>query len=88
MSNSTGRYRRGRFYLDVSEFSATTSTTKQRIRCYTENRVYKALPINMINIPCKYTARYVIVETMYNAPEEDSFSEKGLEICKIEVYGM
>lgn len=88
MFNSTGRYRRGRFYLDVSEFSATTSTTKQRIRCYIENRVYQALPINMINIPCKYTARYVIVETKYNAPEEDSFSEKGLEICKIEVYGM
>uniref|UniRef100_A0A8W8P2G4 Uncharacterized protein n=1 Tax=Magallana gigas TaxID=29159 RepID=A0A8W8P2G4_MAGGI len=86
-SNSMGRYRRGRFYLDVSEFSATTSTTKQRIRCYIENRVYQALPINMINIPCKYTARYVIVETKYNAPEEDSFSEKGLEICKIEVYG-
>lgn len=72
----------------MSEFSATTSTTKQRIRCFTENKVYQALPINMINIPCKYTARYVIVETMYNAPEEDSVSEKGLEICKVEVYGM
>lgn len=88
MSNSTGRYRRGRFYLDVSEISATFSTTKQRTRCYTDNTVYQALPINMINIPCKYTARYVILETMYNATDEDFFSEKGLEICKIEVYGM
>lgn len=39
---------------------------------------------------CKQTARYVIVETTYNAEEDDKDGEYGaiLEICEIEVYGM
>lgn len=41
-----------------------------------------------MNIPCKHTGRYVIVETMYDAAEDDSISENGLEICEVEVYGM
>lgn len=36
---------------------------------------------------CKHTARYVIVETTYDAPEDDHTGAM-LEICEIEVYGM
>lgn len=36
---------------------------------------------------CKHTARYVIVETIYDAPE-DNYTGAMLEICEIEVYGM
>lgn len=38
-------------------------------------------------MPCKQTARYVIVETTYDAPEDTSTGAM-LEICEIEVYGM
>lgn len=36
---------------------------------------------------CKHTARYVIVETTYDAPD-DNRTGAILEICEIEVYGM
>lgn len=41
-------------------------------------------------MPCKHTARYVIVETTYDAPEDDKYGEIGaiLEICEIEIYGI
>lgn len=38
-------------------------------------------------MPCKYLARYVIVETTYDAPEDDPATGAILEICEIEVYG-
>nr|XP_034322516.1 scavenger receptor class F member 2-like [Crassostrea gigas] len=40
-------------------------------------------------MPCKQTARYVIVETTYDAPEDDYIDEHGaiLEICEIKAYG-
>lgn len=38
-------------------------------------------------MPCKHTARYVIVETRYDAPD-DNHTGAILEICEIEVYGM
>lgn len=38
-------------------------------------------------MPCKQTARYVIVETTYDAPEDNKTGAM-LEICEIEVYGM
>ena len=37
-------------------------------------------------INCQQTARYVIVETSYDAPE-DNVTGAILEICEIEVYG-
>lgn len=38
-------------------------------------------------MPCKQTARYVIVETMYDATDDNNTGAM-LEICEIEVYGM
>lgn len=38
-------------------------------------------------MPCKQTARYVIVETKYDATDDNSTGAM-LEICEIEVYGM
>ena len=85
-------YRFRQFYLDVSNGSAasTTTLTSQRKRCYKDNTTAPATPPDVIHIPCKETARYVIVETTYDAPEDDKFDEVGpaLEICEIEVYGM
>eukprot|EP00105_Crassostrea_gigas_P042103 XP_019926251.1 PREDICTED: uncharacterized protein LOC109619771 [Crassostrea gigas] len=83
------QYRFRQFYLDVSELPAATSSTSQRVRCYTDNTTQPNVPPNIIDIPCRYTARYVIVETTYDAPEDNKFSEIGpiLEICEIEIYG-
>lgn len=65
------------------------TTTSQRTRCYTDNSTASDLPPNIIDIPCKQITRYVIVETTYDAPEDDYLDEHGaiLEICEIKVYG-
>lgn len=83
------QYRLRQFYMDASDSSASTSSTSQRTRCYTDNTTYPNLPPNIIDIPCKQKARYVIVERTYDAPEDDYIGEHGaiLEICEIEVYG-
>ena len=78
------QYRFRQFYLDVSDSGATSTT--RRTRCYTDNTTAPALPPNIIAIPCTQTARYVIVETTYDAPE-DQIKGAILEICEIEVYG-
>lgn len=80
-------YRFRQFYLDVSAFPASTSNTSQRTRCYTDNTTHPNVPPNIITIPCKHTARYVIVETTYDAPEDDPVAGAILEICELEVYG-
>lgn len=36
---------------------------------------------------CNQTARYVIVETTYDAPEDYPTKGAILEICEIQVYG-
>lgn len=86
VSDSWMQYRFRQFYLDVSELPAATSSTSQRVRCYTDNTTQPNVPPNIIDIPCRYTARYVIVETTYDAPE-DNKGEIGpiLEICEIEI---
>lgn len=38
-------------------------------------------------MPCNQIARYVIVETMYDAPEDSPTTGPILEICEIEVFG-
>ena len=80
-------YRLRQFYMDVSNSSANVTTAMQRTRCFTDYTTAPNLPPYITNIPCKYTARYVIVETTYDAPEDE---ETGaiLEICEIEVNGM
>lgn len=90
VSDSWMQYRFRQFYLDVSELPAATSSTSQRVRCYTDNTTQPNVPPNIIDIPCRYTARYVIVETTYDAPEDNKFGEIGpiLEICEIEIYGI
>ncbi|XP_078329710.1 uncharacterized protein LOC144624176 [Crassostrea virginica] len=80
------QYRFRQFYIDVSDLPAT-QTTAERTRCYTDNTTYPNLPPNIINIPCKQTARYVIVETTYDAPEDDPHKGAMLEICEIQVKG-
>lgn len=79
-------YRLRQFYLDVSNSSANMSTAS-RWRCYTDNTTEPDLPNNKIEMPCKQTARYVIVETTYDATDDKSTGAM-LEICEIEVYGM
>ncbi|XP_056003624.1 uncharacterized protein LOC130049709 [Ostrea edulis] len=74
------------FYLDVSNSSAAVTTTSERTRCYTDRST--GLPDNVIDIPCKQTARYVIVETTYDTPEDDPETGAILEICEIQVYSM
>lgn len=74
------------FHLDVSNTSANKSATL-RTRCYTDNTTEPDFPKSKIEMPCKQTARYVIVETTYDAPEDTSTGAM-LEICEIEVYGM
>lgn len=59
----------------------------ERTRCYTDNSTEPDLPNNKIEMSCKHTARYVIVETTYDAPG-DNRTGAMLEICEIEVYGM
>ncbi|XP_065945076.1 scavenger receptor class F member 2 [Magallana gigas] len=83
------QYRFRQFYLDVSNISAAQSSTTQRIRCYKDNTTAPSLPPYKIDIPCIHTVRYVIVETTYDAPEDDKNGVHGaiLEICEIEVYG-
>mgnify|MGYP003690975655 CR=1 FL=1 len=70
-SNDSKQYRFRQFYLDVSDLPATQTTTAERTRCYTDNTTAPNLPPNIINIPCIQTARYVIVETTYDAPEDN-----------------
>lgn len=50
--------------------------------------MYPYVPPNILDIPCKQTARYVIVETTYDAPEDNPTRGAILEICEIEVDGM
>lgn len=80
------QYRFRQFYLDISN-SSVTETTSHKTRCYTDNTTYPYVPPNIIDIPCKQTARYVIVETTYDAPEDYPTTRAILEICEIEVYG-
>ncbi|XP_056003190.1 receptor-type tyrosine-protein phosphatase epsilon-like isoform X1 [Ostrea edulis] len=84
-------YRFRQFYLDVSNRSAdsTTTLTSQRKRCYEDNTTAPATPPSVIDIPCKETARYVILETTYDATEDENLTKTGpvLEICEIDVYG-
>lgn len=82
----TVRFRQ--FHLDVSILRATKTTAVERTRCYTDNTTAPYLPSTTIDIPCKETARYVIVETTYDAPEDDPITGAVLEICEIEVYGI
>lgn len=79
-------YRLRQFHLDVSNTPANMSTTL-RTRCYTDNTTEPHLPNSIIGMSCKQTARYVIVETTYDAPDDKSTGPM-LEICEIEVYGM
>lgn len=83
--NGSKRFRH--FYLDVSDLPVTQTTTRERTRCYTDHTNYPDFPPNIIEIVCRYTARYVIVETIYDAPD-DTHDGAILEICEIEVYGM
>lgn len=79
-------YRLRQFSLYVSNTSANMSATPIT-RCYTDNTTEQDLPKNIIEMPCKQTARYVIVETTYDAHDDNSTGAM-LEICEIEVYGM
>lgn len=81
------QYRFRQFYLDVANKPVTETTTAQRIRCYSDNTTAPGLPPHIIDIPCKHNIRYVIVETHYDAPEDDPFRGAMLEICELEVYG-
>lgn len=81
-------YRFRQFYLDVSDLPASQKTTAHRTRCYTDNTTHPDVLPHIIDIPCKHTARYVIVETTYDAPEDDPVAGAMLEICEIEVSGM
>lgn len=80
------QYRFRQFYLDVSNSSATQTPTSLRTRCYKDNATAPNLPPNIIDIPCKHTARSVIVETTYDTPEDHEVGAI-LEVCEIEVYG-
>lgn len=80
-------YRFRQFYLDVSDHPASQTTTAHRTRCYTDNTTHPNVLPQVMDIPCKQTARYVIVETTYDAPEDNPVTGAILEICEIEVYG-
>lgn len=80
-------YRFRQFYLDVSNSSARETTTENRIRCYSDNTTEPSTPPSKLPMPCNQIARYVIVETMYDAPDDSSTTGPILEICEIEVYG-
>nr|XP_022308467.1 receptor-type tyrosine-protein phosphatase T-like [Crassostrea virginica] len=86
LSTDWKQYRFRQFYLDASDSSANHSDTTDRNRCYTDNSTNDTLPPHIINMPCKKSARYIIVETKYDAPN-DSSTGAILEICEIEVYG-
>ncbi|XP_061179428.1 neurogenic locus Notch protein-like [Saccostrea echinata] len=84
-------YRFRQFYLDVSNTSAALSATltpqSSRVRCYKDNTTYPATPPSVIDIPCRQTAQYVIIETTYNASENTEETGPMLEICEIDIYG-
>ncbi|XP_048744000.2 protein draper-like isoform X1 [Ostrea edulis] len=79
------QYRFKNFYLDVSNSPAAVNNTAQRTRCYTDRS--QDLPNNIIDIPCKQTTRYVIVETTYDTHEDNPTTGAILEICEIQVNG-
>ncbi|XP_062601269.1 multiple epidermal growth factor-like domains protein 10 [Saccostrea cucullata] len=79
-------YRFRQFYLDVSNSSASVPSTSQRIRCHKDETEEPDVPPAVIDIPCKHTARYIIVGTSYDAPEDNPIEGAILEICEIEVY--
>ncbi|XP_062567919.1 multiple epidermal growth factor-like domains protein 6 [Saccostrea cucullata] len=79
-------YRFRQFYLDVSNSSANVTSTAQRTRCYKDKTIEPYVPPALIDIPCLHTARYIIVETTYDAPEDYQIGAI-LEICEIEVNG-
>ncbi|XP_062590339.1 multiple epidermal growth factor-like domains protein 10 [Saccostrea cucullata] len=80
-------YRFRQFYLDVSNSSADVTSTSQRIRCYKDETEEPDVPPAFIDISCRHTARYIIVGTSYDAPEDNPIKGSILEICEIEVYG-
>ncbi|XP_062585067.1 uncharacterized protein LOC134246727 [Saccostrea cucullata] len=77
------------FHLDVSNTSKSVGcSTPQSFRCYKDNSTPPATPPAVIDIPCKQTAQYVIIETTYTAPENPKEGAGPmLEICEIDVYG-
>ncbi|XP_061185085.1 uncharacterized protein LOC133193129 [Saccostrea echinata] len=81
-------YRFRQFYLDVSNSSANVSSTLHRTRCYQDETPELEIPPALIDIPCRHTARYVIVETTYEASEDEEGDGAVLEICEIQVYGI
>ncbi|XP_062614516.1 multiple epidermal growth factor-like domains protein 10, partial [Saccostrea cucullata] len=80
-------YRFRQFYLDVSNSSANVTSTSQKTRCYKDETEEPDVPPAVIDIPCRYTARYIIVGTSYDAPEDYPVHGAILEVCEIEVYG-
>ena len=80
-------YRLRHFYLDFADSPATQTATAGRTRCYTDNTSELDVPNYIQNISCNGTNRYIIVETTYDATEDDPQSGAMLEICEIEVYG-
>jgi hypothetical protein len=80
------QYRFKNFYLDVSNSPAVDTDTSQRTRCHTDTS--NPYPSNEIELQCKQTARYVIVETTYDTPEDGATRGAILEICEIQVYGL
>ncbi|XP_062590340.1 uncharacterized protein LOC134251940 [Saccostrea cucullata] len=75
------------FYLDVSNSSVNVTSTSQRVRCYKDETEEPDVPQSVIDIPCRHAARYIIVGTSYDAPEDNPIEGAILEICEIEVYG-
>lgn len=72
----------------MSDITAAQSNTSERTRCYTDNTTYPDVPPFIIEVPCQLTARYLIVESTYDAPEDDPITGAVLEICEIEVFGI
>ncbi|XP_061185070.1 receptor-type tyrosine-protein phosphatase epsilon-like [Saccostrea echinata] len=73
---------------EVANVSAAnpSQVTTERFRCHKDNTPDGEIPPSVIDIPCKQAAKYVIVETTYDAPN-DSNTGAILEICEVEVYG-
>ncbi|XP_061185071.1 receptor-type tyrosine-protein phosphatase alpha-like [Saccostrea echinata] len=55
------------------------------IRCYTDNTSFPAVPQSIQYITCNKFARFVRIETEYDAPE-DEIRGAILEVCEIKVY--
>lgn len=72
----------------MSDIPATQSNTSERTRCYTDNTTYPDVLPFIMEVPCQLTARYLIVESTYDAPEDDPITGAVLEICEIEVFGI